>query len=178
MAAAFQSALENPTQASVPSSPGAGLTLRTDIYNGPHGAGFAIIAALKIGDQTLCRVRQHGPETWRERAWDRMAIEAALEADYRAKLAHGVTVNEVTLAADDSDRAKFSQFATLLREAEELKPEEERTAFLLSTVKIVDIHNAVHELSVTEARALIVAYGMAAAALWVEFAQQREALTL
>lgn len=176
--AAFQTALAAP-QRIAPQQIGDGCNLRTDVYVGPRGSGFAVVAQIKIGQRTIARVRQHGPETWREHDWDRKAINDALEADYNAKAAMGITVNGVTLAAAESDRAKFTQLIALLREAEELQSDDaSKTAFRASTTKIADIHDAVHEVAVTEARQLIVQYGQTLNALWTDYANRRAALSI
>jgi len=156
---------------------GDGVTLRTDVYTGPRGAGFAIFATLTIGKRTLTACKQHGPETGRERALTRDAVLAALEADYAATLSAGITVAGITLAAEANDQAKFSQLMTLLREAEEQCPDDgAKAAFRESATTIVDIRDAVHSMSVAGARALIVQYGTALNVMWTAFAQRREAL--
>jgi len=158
---------------------GDGVTLRTDTYTGPKGAGFAVAATLTIGKRALTACKQHGPETWRERALTRDGVLAALEADYAATLSAGITVGGIALAAEANDQAKFSQLVTLLREAEEQCPDDAaKAAFRASTTKIADIHNTLHELTITEARALIVQYGTAVNALWTEYANRRAALSV
>ena len=71
MDSAFSAALTNP-QCVAPHSLAdtdsvTQCTLRTDVYNGPHGSGFAVVATLILGDQSVTIVRQHGPETHREK---------------------------------------------------------------------------------------------------------------
>ena len=154
-----------------------GCILRTDVYAGIKGAGFIVVAQLAIGDRTISSIRQHGPETWRERDWDRKAIEDALGADYNAQVAKGITVNGITLAAQKDDRDKFTQLIALLREAEELLPDDAaKAAFRETIVAISDINNTVHEISVMQARQLIVQYGQAVNALWADYANRRAAL--
>ena len=153
-------------------------TLRTDIYTGSHGSGFAVATQLKIGKRTITHIRQYGPETASERDWDHKAILDALEADYNTQVAKGITVNGITLAAQKDDLDKFTQLIALLREAEELQPDEAaKAAFRASNTNITDIQNAVHEVTVTEARQLIVQYGQMVAVLWTNYANQRAALS-
>jgi len=177
--AAFQAALALPQpQRVLPQQIGDNTTLRTDVYNGPRGLGFVVIAQIKIGKRVVTSARQHGPETWRERDWDRKAIQDALEAEYNAQIANGITVNGITLAAQKDDRDKFTQLIALLREAEELQPDETaKAAFRNSTTKIADIHNTVREITITEARQLIVQYGQAVNALWTDYANRRSSLS-
>ena len=175
--AAFQTTLALPQQRVVPQAIGDNVTLRTDIYVGPFGSGFAVVAQIKIGERIIIRVRQHGPETARERDWDHQAIQNTLEADYNMHVAKGITVNGITLAAHKDDLDKFTQLIALLREAEELQPDEAaKVAFRASSTKIADVHNTVHEFTVTEARQLIVQYGQAVNALWTDYANRRAAL--
>jgi len=156
---------------------GEGCTLRTDVYAGPHGSGFAVVAMIKIGSRIITRVRQHSPETWRERDWDHKAIQSALDEDYNAQVTEGITVNGITLAAQKDDCDKFTQLIALLREAEELQPDDAaKMEFRASTVSIADIHNTVHQLTVTQARQFIVQYGHARNALWTDFANRRALL--
>lgn len=82
-------------------------------------------------------------------------------------LVGGLTVGGVTLACKDKDRAMFAQMLTLLREAENLQPDETaKTAFRASMQTIADADGNTHTMSVTDLRALLVAYGVAYQALW------------
>lgn len=40
-----------------------------DVYSGPAGDGFTVTLLTVDGGQTMRRVLQYGPETWREAAW-------------------------------------------------------------------------------------------------------------
>jgi hypothetical protein len=40
-----------------------------DVYSGPAGDGFTVTLLTVDGGQTMRRVLNHGPETWREAAW-------------------------------------------------------------------------------------------------------------
>ena len=153
---------------------GAGCALCTDVYNGPRGTGFQVGAAVTIGSKRFVCVRNHGPETWRERDWDRKGMKQALDEKYSSRIEAGIEAGGVTLAATEADRAKFSQLMTLLREAEELRAtEDQKTEFLDSTVTIADIHGTVHNVSVRQARSIVVDYGMQVNAIWAEWAQAK-----
>jgi len=77
-------------------------------------------------------------------------------------------------AAQDGDKAAFTQLITLLREAEELQPSDEaREAFRASPVTIADRAGNPHSMSVQEVRGLIVQYGLQLNELWVNYAKNR-----
>ena len=59
---ATQPALQHSTAQTI----GDGVTLRTDVYTGPKGAGFAVVAGIDIHWRTVQIVKQHGPETHRD----------------------------------------------------------------------------------------------------------------
>ena len=52
---------------SAPISGVANATLRADTYNSPNGTGFAVVATIPAGSTSVSIVKQHGPETFRER---------------------------------------------------------------------------------------------------------------
>ena len=148
--------------------------VRTDLYNGSRGNGFQILGTMRIGKFTFYRSRQHGPEAWRERDWSIPQMFEALEADYSSVISKGIAIGDITLAAQEDDRSKFTQLISLLREAEELQPgDDEKAAFRSSPVTIADIHGQPHSMSVQEARGLIVQYGMQLNSLWAIYAQRR-----
>ena len=148
--------------------------IRTDVYVGPKGSGFVVVGTMKIGTMTFARSRQQGPETTRERDWDKPGILKTLETNYNKLRNTGLAVGGITFAAQDSDMAKLSQLVTLLREAEELQPDDAaKEAFRASQTTLVDINNVVHSVTVTEARQLIVQYGQAIQAMWATYADQR-----
>ena len=91
---------------------------------------------------------------------------ADIELNYQNSLRKGITVNGITLGAQEIDQAAFTKLLTLLQTAEGLQAD--ATAFKASTQSIADIDGVVHTMSVTELRGLIVQYGMAINALWVE----------
>lgn len=87
---------------------------------------------------------------------------AAIQAAYDADLAAGVTVNELTLAAGESDRAAFTQGLVLVAAAESLGAVNGDT--MVSAVfgrTVTDAAGAGHDMTVAQYRALILAYGAA-----------------
>ena len=84
----------------------------------------------------------------------------------------GITINGIRLAASEKDRSLFSQGLVLLREAENMQPDEAaKTAFRASIQTIADADGNLHSMSVTELCGLLVAYGSAYQALWTAAAQ-------
>jgi hypothetical protein len=45
------------------------INVAINVYQGPGGAGYEIVAEYEVDGQTWQRVRQYGPETWREHDW-------------------------------------------------------------------------------------------------------------
>jgi hypothetical protein len=85
----------------------------------------------------------------------------------RVERIDGITINGIRLAASEKDRSLFSQGLVLLREAEDLLPDEPtKAAFRASPQTIADAQGNTHTMSVTDLRALLVAYGAAYQALW------------
>ena len=91
----------------------------------------------------------------------RMARRRALESAWRNRLSQGITVGGLTLRCEESDRNAFSQLLVMLAEAE-------RLGQLPPQVPVADRTNAVHTLPVGDLRALLVAYGAAYQAMWVQ----------
>ncbi len=84
-----------------------------------------------------------------------------------AETANGITVGGIRLAASERDRSLFAQGLVLLREAEDMLPDEEaKAAFRASHQTIADADGVTHTMSVTDLRSLLVAYGSAYQALW------------
>lgn len=48
-----------------PTAIGDHATIQTDIYNGPHGSGWAVTAMITLGVRIVAICKQQGPETWR-----------------------------------------------------------------------------------------------------------------
>lgn len=64
---AFQATLALPKPQTAPAiAIGENATLRTDVYTGPEGSGFAVTALLDLGWRKLAIVMQQGPETHRD----------------------------------------------------------------------------------------------------------------
>ena len=79
----------------------------------------------------------------------------------------GITVNGIRLAASEQDRSLFAQGLILLREAENLQPDEpSKTAFRASMQTIADADGNMHTMNVMDLRSLLVAYGAAYQAMW------------
>lgn len=68
MDAAFAKTLALPTPVKVAAHAiGDNATLRTDVYAGPLGSGFAVVATVALPWRKMTLAKQYGPETWRER---------------------------------------------------------------------------------------------------------------
>ena len=144
-------------------------TVCTDVYSGPQGTGFQVAGQINIGGALFMRVRQHGPEIWREHSWDRTGMLAALDKAHGRLVGGGICVHGITLRAEESDRASFAQLVTLLREAEELQPDEAaKAAFRNSEVTITDIAGSPHRISTSEVRAMLVEYGLRLNSEWTD----------
>ena len=91
----------------------------------------------------------------------RMARRRALESAWRNRLAQGITVGGLTLRCEESDRNAFSQLLVMLAEAE-------RLGQLPPQVPAADRTNTVHTMPVADLRALLVGYGAAYQAMWVQ----------
>jgi len=84
--AAFSTTLALPTPAHIPSaSIGVNATLRTDVYTGPHGSGFVVVAVMDLGWRKLVIAKQHGPEAHREQPAPTLASLLAECQKARAK---------------------------------------------------------------------------------------------
>ena len=66
MAGAYEAALADPAPVRNIQI-GEGVTLRTDVYRGPRGDGFQVVATVDRGYDTLTICRQRGPEIEREK---------------------------------------------------------------------------------------------------------------
>jgi hypothetical protein len=140
---------------------------RVTISPAANGKDFAdqaaFAAAYRLLDYTLYQARQ-------------TALGKA-QADYEKTITKGITVNEITFAAQDSDRAAFTQLMTLLREAEEAQPDDAAKAtFRASQYTVTDIDGAPHSLAVDQIRAAIIQYGNAINGLWASFAEKKASI--
>ena len=119
------------------------------------------------------------PETPEALVAAKVAKIARIEAAYVTDLAEGITVDGITLAAADSDQAKFTQLSVLLDAIERGLPSiEAKAAFQTSEQIIVDLHNGPHTMSVSDLRGLMVAYGQQIAAKWAAMAARRAAVAV
>ena len=87
-----------------------------------------------------------------------------IERNYQNILKKGITVNGITLGAQETDQAAFTKLLTLLQTAEGLQTD--TTAFKASQQSIADINGVIHSMTVTQIRTLIVAYGQQIQTLW------------
>ena len=90
---------------------------------------------------------------------------AALQKGYEDALQKGVAAGGITLDASEKAQTDFNHLITLLREVEELLPQDAREAFRASEQTVTDAAGALHQLSVSALRALIVGYGQSIYAL-------------
>jgi len=116
-------------------------------------------------------------DAWGWRVIEKTEEEIAAETPHPAIAAlaaahiHGIPLPfgdaTVYLACQDQDRALFSSALALYRTHEDLLPDEEsKAAFRDSTVMFTDASGRPHPLTVTQARQLLVGYGVAYQQLW------------
>ena len=86
---------------------------------------------------------------------------ARIEGAFAARIRQGITIGGVTLRATATDRTAFTQLLTMLNEAE-------RVEMLPPTTTITDKDGVPHELPTAQVRALLVQYGGAYQALWLQ----------
>lgn len=108
----------------------------------------------------------------------KMARRIELEKAAMRRLAAGVEIGGITLAAGDADQQAFTRLLTLLREAHELQPDAaSKSAFMNTPQVITDIHGKPHTLpGVNALRKLLVAYGAAIRDLWTTHATRKAAI--
>jgi len=95
-----------------------------------------------------------------EQRWAKASLQ-------RAERKGGITINGIRLAASERDRSLFAQGLVLLRETEDMLPDEPtKAAFRSSPQTITDSDGTPHTMTVTDLRALLVAYGAAYQAMW------------
>jgi len=100
-----------------------------------------------------------------------------LNNEYQAKMASGILVEGITLAATESDQNAFTRLTTLLSSIEaSLTSDIEKAGFAQSKQSIADINGTAHVLTVAQIRGIIVKYGLAVAKLWGEMAVKRMAI--
>jgi hypothetical protein len=108
----------------------------------------------------------------------KIAKRQQLEKAAKERLAAGIEINGITLAAGDTDQQAFSRLLTLLREAHELQPDAaSKTSFLNTPQVITDIHGVPHTLpGINVLRQLLVAYGAAIRDQWATHATRKAAI--
>jgi GR25 family glycosyltransferase involved in LPS biosynthesis len=91
------------------------------------------------------------------------------------RLAQGVEVGGILLAAGEKDQVAFARLLTLLREAHDLQPDAaSKSAFLATPQVITDLNGQPHTLpDVGSLRQLLVGYGAAVRDLWTAHATRR-----
>ncbi|MEI6562090.1 MAG: hypothetical protein WCO68_08415 [Verrucomicrobiota bacterium] len=130
--AAFQAtlALTQPRRVA-PQEIGDNATLRTDVYTGPHGSGFVVVAVVDLPWRKLVISRQHGPETHREQPAPTLASLMVECHKARAKCydaeasVYDLADAETKLASSDSalQAEGMTQKAAVLSKRLEIKAE-------------------------------------------------------
>lgn len=93
---------------------------------------------------------------------------------HQTALRQGILVGGITLGAEDTDRSVFNQLMVLLREAEELQPNEDtKAAFRAADQTITDLDGTPHVMAITALRQLIVGYGLGISELWIKLLTKR-----
>jgi len=145
-------------------------TIRTDVYIGPKGSGFQVVAILKIGPLAVNLVHQSGPETTREKmpslALFKTQAIGALQMQYTAAIAKGITVNGVTLSATDASQAKLTSLFLLMPQ---ISPSP-------ANITIIDIKGLPQTMTYLQAYNDLVSYGLQCATLQVTLANQIKAV--
>ena len=108
----------------------------------------------------------------------KIARRIRLEDAARKRLADGIDINGITLAAGEADQQAFTRLLTLLREAHDLQPDSAaKTAFMNTPQVITDIRGVPHTLpGVRALRQLLVAYGAAIREHWTTHATRKAAI--
>ena len=158
-------------------------SLRTVVYTSAKGAGVEVRATVMAAGVAVTLVRQRGPEVFREVAPPDFAVLQAkafskAQAEYDEAVANGIVVNGTTFGARDGDRAAFNQLLTLLREAEELEPDDPaKTAFRASVRTVADKAGAPHQMTVDQIRSAMVQYGQVINGLWAALVTTKAAVS-
>jgi hypothetical protein len=108
----------------------------------------------------------------------KIARRIRLEDAARKRLADGIEINGITLAASEADQQAFTRLLTLLREAHDLQPDSAaKTTFMNTPQVITDIRGVPHTLpGVRALRLLLVAYGAAIREHWTTHATRKAAI--
>ena len=101
-----------------------------------------------------------------------------LEDAARKRLAAGIEINGITLAAGEADQQAFTRLLILLREAHDLQPDSAAKAAFMNTSQVItDIRGVPHTLpGVRALRLLLVAYGAAIRDQWTTHATRKAAI--
>lgn len=161
----------------------------TDLHRALSDAGIAILGVACVDGQYSIRFAPQADESQRQQGqaildgWPleeaRQAAVARVQAGFEAALVRGITLpgTSITLAAGAADRDAFVALATLMRDAVA-----EGLAAADAPVQITDLDGVEHTLSWSQARPLLVHYGMAWLALRArrqqKFAAARAAATV
>jgi len=107
--AAFETTLaQSSAQRVLPQQIGDNATLRTDVYAGPKGTGFVVVATVDLKWRKLVISKQHGLETWRDRPAPEMSqliteCQRARAARYEAEASvYDLADAETKVASTDS----------------------------------------------------------------------------
>lgn len=108
----------------------------------------------------------------------KIARRIRLEEAARKRLAAGIEINGITLAAGEADQQAFTRLLILLREAHDLQADNAaKTAFMNTPQVITDIRGEPHTLpGVRALRLLLVAYGAAIRDQWTTHATRKAAI--
>jgi hypothetical protein len=108
----------------------------------------------------------------------KIARRIRLEEAARKRLAAGIEVNGITLAAGEADQQAFTRLLILLREAHDLQPDSAAKAAFMNTPQVItDIRGVPQTLpGVRALRLLLVAYGAAIREQWTTHATRKAAI--
>jgi hypothetical protein len=108
----------------------------------------------------------------------KIARRIRLEEAARKRLAAGIEVNGITLAAGEADQQAFTRLLILLREAHDLQPDSAAKAAFMNTPQVItDIRGVPQTLpGVRALRLLLVAYGAAIREQWSTHATRKAAI--
>ena len=108
----------------------------------------------------------------------KIARRIRLDEAARKRLAAGIEINGITLAAGEADQQAFIRLLILLREAHDLQPDSAAKAAFMNTPQVItDIRGVPHRLpGVRALRLLLVAYGAAIRDQWTAHATRKAAI--
>lgn len=162
--AAYATAQSHPAKVAPAAISGASSwTLRTDLYAGPRGSGFQVVATLTLLDTVFSIRKQSGPETTRQNMPDlaafKKSVHAGIDAQYATRIARGIKATygdaSIVLSASEADQNAFNRLLNLLN-----------TAPMPGTVTITDNRGIPHAVQVVDVYTILGSYGQQIAALW------------